>query len=123
MDNQELPETGQISGNEGAPTGVLPTEAPNKPDPLPPSGGGELNFAQALHLMRKAGARYARRDWNKPGQDKVWIEIQTRDSGSKMTVPYLYKTDRSMHMEKLMPWTPNAEDIFTPDWYCVRENA
>lgn len=120
MDNNGMPENGQDSGTEGAPTGVLPTEATNEPDSPPPSGGAELNFAQTLHLLRRAGARYARRAWNKPGQDKVWIEVQTRDGGSKMTFPYLYKTDCSMHVEKLMPWTPNAEDIFTPDWYAVR---
>jgi len=95
-------------------------EQEKQPTNAPRCAGGGLTFSQALHLVRNAGTRLSRGAWNMPGRDNVWIEIQTRDTHSKMTIPYLYRVDNSKQVQILSPWVPNAEDLFTPDWYTVR---
>lgn len=70
------------------------------------------NFSVAL-LQLKLGKRISRVGWN--GVDQ-WVELQTPDEHSKMTLPYFYlRTVRS----ELVPWVPSQTDLLAEDWICV----
>jgi hypothetical protein len=71
-----------------------------------------LNFGQALDALRD-GRRVARLGWN--GKEQ-WLALQTPDSGSKMTLPYIYI--RTMQAD-LVPWLASQTDMLATDWVLV----
>lgn len=71
-----------------------------------------LDFADALDQI-KQGRRLTRKNWNGPGQ---YIELQTPDESSKMTLPYIYiKTAQG----ELVPWLASQTDLLADDWETV----
>jgi len=59
------------------------------------------------------GKRVARSGWNGKG---MWLELQVPDSGSKMTLPYVYmKTAQG----DLVPWLCSQTDLLAEDWEVV----
>lgn len=63
----------------------------------------------ALQTLRRGG-RVCREGWNGRGQ---YLELQTPDSNSKMTLPYIY-----IHTVQgdLVPWLASQTDILAEDW-------
>lgn len=77
-----------------------------------------MNFGQALESL-KAGARVSRSGWNGKG---LWVELQTPDAHSKMTLPYLYlnyPADAQNTPGARVPWAPSQTDILADDWGVV----
>ena len=74
-----------------------------------------LTFSQALtHL--KNGIKMQRTGWNGKG---LWVELQTPDENSKMTLPYLfisYPADAKNTPGALVPWIASQTDILAEDW-------
>ena len=71
-----------------------------------------MNFGSALEAL-KAGMRVARSGWNGKG---LWLELQTPDTHSKMTLPYIFmKTADS----NLVPWLASQTDMLADDWELV----
>ena len=69
----------------------------------------QFDFGMALKRL-KEGYRVRRAGWNGKG---MWVELQTPDEHSKMTLPYLYlKTVDG----KLVPWLASQTDILAEDW-------
>ena len=68
-----------------------------------------MNFGEALTLL-KGGNKIARTGWNGPNQ---FLELQTPDANSKMTLPYIY-----IHTVQgdLVPWLASQTDILASDW-------
>lgn len=68
-----------------------------------------LDFSDALvHI--KNGVKMARQGWNGKG---MYVEIQTPDEHSKMTLSYIYmKTAQG----DLVPWLASQTDILATDW-------
>jgi hypothetical protein len=72
----------------------------------------DLTFSQALDLI-KLGFKIKRAGWNGPDQ---WLELQTPDEHSKMTLPYIYiKTQQ----DDLVPWLASQSDLLSDDWETV----
>ena len=68
-----------------------------------------MTFDHALKAI-KAGVRVVRKGWNGPGQ---YLELQTPDKHSKMTLPYIYI--RTVQGD-LVPWLASQTDLLTDDW-------
>lgn len=69
----------------------------------------KFGFGSAIEHLR-AGRRVTREGWN--GKDQ-YIEMQTPDENSKMTLPYIYiKTVQG----DLVPWLASQTDILETDW-------
>jgi hypothetical protein len=68
-----------------------------------------MDFGDAIRAMR-AGQRLRRSGWNGKG---MWVELQTPDRGSKMTLPYIYM--RTVQGD-LVPWLASATDMLAEDW-------
>lgn len=68
-----------------------------------------MNFSEALYRL-KTGTRFTRRGWNGTEQ---YIELQKPDSGSKMTLPYIYI--RTVQGD-LVPWIASHTDLLAEDW-------
>lgn len=60
--------------------------------------------------MLRTGKRVTRAGWNGKG---MWIELQTPDEYSYMTLPYVY-----MHtaLGDLVPWLCSQSDLLAEDW-------
>ena len=71
-------------------------------------------FSTALVLLH-AGKKVARDGWNGKG---MWIHLQTPDTQSKMTLPYIYM--RTVQGD-LVPWLASQTDMLSDDW-CVVED-
>ena len=74
-----------------------------------------MNFGQALELL-KNGKKAQREGWNGKG---LWIELQTPDENSKMTLPYLYinyPTDAINTPGARVPWVTSQTDVLAEDW-------
>jgi hypothetical protein len=56
------------------------------------------------------GARVSRSGWNGKG---MWVELQTPDDHSKMTLPYVYM---STAQGDLVPWLCSQTDLLATDW-------
>ena len=69
-------------------------------------------FGFALEAL-KAGRRVSRSGWNGKG---LWLELQTPDANSKMTLPYIYMFTADKH---LVPWLASQTDILSEDWVRV----
>ncbi len=68
-----------------------------------------MYLEEALPRLR-AGERITRTGWNGPDQ---WIQLQKTDTGSKMTLPYVY-----IHTVQgdLVPWLCSQTDLLAVDW-------
>ena len=74
-----------------------------------------LTFSQAL-LHLKNGIKMQRTGWNGKG---LWVELQTPDENSKMTLPYLfinYPADAQNTPGARVPWLASQTDILAEDW-------
>ena len=74
-----------------------------------------MNFGEALAVL-KDGKKVARTGWNGKG---MWVELQTPDTNSKMTLPYLflnYPVDAQNTPGARVPWLASQTDILADDW-------
>lgn len=77
-----------------------------------------LNFGDALNCLKK-GAKVARLGWNGKG---LWLELQTPDANSKMTLPYVYinyPSDAKTTPGARVPWIASQTDLLAEDWVLV----
>lgn len=72
----------------------------------------ERNFGFALREL-KSGKAVSRSGWNGKG---MWLKLQTPDTNSKMTLPYIYMKTAD---DKLVPWLASQTDILATDWDTV----
>lgn len=83
------------------------------------------DFSHALRLL-KDGIKIARKGWN--GKN-MWLELQTPDENSKMTMPYIFMTippikevcsgGESCTAELKVPWFASQTDLLACDWEIV----
>ena len=78
-------------------------------DELPYSYGNSFSFSEVLARL-KVGDRVSRLGWNGKG---MYIELQTPDQNSKMTIPYIYM---STVLGDLVPWVASHTDLLADDW-------
>lgn len=71
-----------------------------------------IGFEDALTYL-KVGQRVSREGWNGKG---MWLALQTPDSGSKMTLPYIFM---STAQGDLVPWLASQTDLLAEDWSVV----
>jgi hypothetical protein len=70
------------------------------------------SFEDALSSLKK-GYRVSRKGWNGKG---MWINLQTPDTNSKMSLPYIYmKTVDNQQV----PWLASQTDLLANDWQVV----
>lgn len=69
-------------------------------------------FSHALTAV-KTGSKIYRKGWNGAGQ---FVELQTVQKGSKMTLPYLFITTVG---GDLVPYVANNTDILANDWFVI----
>jgi hypothetical protein len=78
-----------------------------------------LNFGHAIELL-KDGAKVARVGWNGKG---MWLQLQTPDAHSKMTLPYVYIEYPTGHLAYpngcRVPWLASQTDMLADDWVVV----
>lgn len=77
-----------------------------------------LNFGRAVEAL-KVGKKVARVGWNGKG---MWLEQQTPDSHSKMTLPYVYLNypDNAQNTPGArVPWLASQTDMLAEDWLIV----
>ena len=74
------------------------------------------SFSWALHQL-KHGVKMARDGWNGKG---MWLELQTPDEHSKMTLPYLYLNypagSAAYPDGARVPWLASQTDLLAEDW-------
>lgn len=68
-----------------------------------------LEFGHAIVILRQGG-RVARSGWN--GKN-MYLEMQTPDANSKMTLPYIYMKTACGNF---VPWLASQTDILAGDW-------
>lgn len=71
---------------------------------------GDLNFGWALNQLKENQKVY-REGWNGHPQ---YLELQTPDEHSKMTLPYIYI--RTVQGD-LVPWLASQTDMLAEDWH------
>lgn len=100
-------------------TTIASISAQGEPPGIAPIG----SFSWAL-LRLKKGARVCRRGWNGKG---MWLELQTPDANSKMTLPYLYIEYPPGHpaypIGCRVPWLASQTDLLAVDWEEAKEAA
>lgn len=77
-----------------------------------------MDFGGALNLLR-SGRKVQREGWNGKG---LWLELQTPDEHSKMTLPYLYLNypdDAQNTPGARVPWLASQTDMLAEDWKLV----
>lgn len=77
-----------------------------------------MNFGQAIDAM-KQGEKVQRTGWNDKG---LWLEIQTPDANSKMTLRYIfmsYPEDAVNTPGAKVPWLASQTDMLSNDWQVV----
>lgn len=78
-----------------------------------------LSFSDALSQLKK-GERVARNGWN--GKN-MWLQMQTPDAHSKMTLPYIYIEYPNGHPAyptgSRVPWLASQTDMLAEDWFVV----
>jgi hypothetical protein len=77
-----------------------------------------MNFGSALEAL-KSGQKVARSGWNGKG---LWLELQTPDTHSKMTLPYIfmsYPDDAKNTPGARVPWLASQTDVLAEDWELV----
>jgi hypothetical protein len=73
------------------------------------------NFGTAIAAL-KEGKKVARNGWNGKG---MWLEMQSPDEHSKMTLPYIYLNypDNAMNTPSArVPWLASQTDMLAEDW-------
>lgn len=74
------------------------------------------NFSVALQYL-KDGGRVARSGWNGKG---MWLQMQTPDAYSKMTLPYIYieypAGSTAYPNGSRVPWLASQTDLLSDDW-------
>ena len=74
-----------------------------------------MDFGNALHLL-KDGRKVQRAGWNGVG---LWLELQTPDEHSKMTLPYIYinyPVGAKNTPGARVPWLASQTDMLAEDW-------
>jgi hypothetical protein len=71
-----------------------------------------MSFGMALEAL-KAALRVARVGWNGKG---MWLELQTPDAHSKMSLPYIFMKTAD---DKRVPWLASQTDMLSDDWITV----
>jgi len=77
-----------------------------------------MTFGEAL-ISLKSGGKVQRDGWNGKG---LWLELQTPDAHSKMTLPYLYLNypdDAQNTPGARVPWLASQTDVLAEDWQRV----
>ena len=68
-----------------------------------------MDIGQAVKRLQ-SGDRVAREGWN---GKRMYVELQTPDEHSKMTLPYVYMYTAQ---GDLVPWLCNQTDLLANDW-------
>jgi Protein of unknown function (DUF2829) len=68
-----------------------------------------MDIGQAVRRL-KSGDKVARTGWN--GKN-VYVELQTPDEDSKMTLPYVFMFTA---LGDLVPWLCSQTDLLADDW-------
>ena len=71
-----------------------------------------MDIGDAVHALR-LGRKVAREGWN--GRN-MWLELQTPDEHSKMTLPYVFM---STAQGDLVPWLCSQTDLLADDWETI----
>lgn len=71
-----------------------------------------LDFGHVITLLR-VGKRLGRVGWN--GKD-MWLALQTPDTNSKMSHPYIYMKTVD---NDLVPWVASQSDLLASDWQII----
>jgi hypothetical protein len=74
-----------------------------------------MDFGTALKEL-KSGNKVARSGWNGVS---LWLELQTPDANSKMTLPYIYinyPQDAKTTPGAKVPWLASQTDMLAEDW-------
>ena len=74
-----------------------------------------MDFGGALDAL-KAGFSVCRTGWNGKG---LWLELQTPDHNSHMTLPYIYinyPVDAQNTPGARVPWLASQTDMLATDW-------
>ena len=77
-----------------------------------------MDFGASLQELKR-GNKVARSGWNGVG---LWLELQTPDANSKMTLPYLYieyPEDAKTTPGARCPWLASQTDIMAEDWQII----
>jgi len=72
-----------------------------------------LTFSDALTAL-KEGKKITRDGWHLKG---MWLELQTPDEHSKMTMPYIFINIAAPDPLIKVPWTASQTDLLADDWY------
>jgi hypothetical protein len=72
-----------------------------------------MNIGEAVQSL-KEGHKVSRAGWNGKG---MWLELQTPDAHSKMSLPYVYM---STAQGDLVPWLCSQTDLLADDWGVVQ---
>ena len=72
-----------------------------------------VSFGIAIELL-KEGERIARKGWNGKG---MWLELQSPDADSDMTLPYIYMRTAD---GQNVPWLASQTDMLSEDWVTVK---
>lgn len=76
--------------------------------------GNDIGWA--IEQLRK-GNGVIRRGWNGKG---MWLSLQTPDTNSKMTLPYIFIEYPKCHIAypngSRVPWLASQTDILASDW-------
>jgi hypothetical protein len=81
-----------------------------------------MDFGAALDVL-KNGGKVSRKGWNGWG---TWLELQTPDDHSKMTVRYIYLTypgDANNCPGLRGPWYPAQTDMLAEDWFIFHKDV
>lgn len=74
-----------------------------------------MDFGAALQELKR-GNKVERSGWNGKG---LWLELQTPDENSKMTLPYIYinyPSDAKTTPGARVPWLASQTDMLAEDW-------
>lgn len=89
--------------------------------PVIVSEGNSIGIA-VQHLKQDSTNRVYRKGWN--GKN-LYLELQTPDKNSKMTLPYIYIVTTNVVTEAenpargCVPWLASQTDFFAEDWVLV----
>jgi hypothetical protein len=76
------------------------------------------DFGWAINQL-KTGEKVCRTGWNGKG---LWLELQTPDANSKMTLPYIYinyPDDAQNTPGARVPWLASQTDVLAEDWMMI----
>lgn len=73
------------------------------------AGDVNVSFGNAITAL-KLGAKVSRAGWNGKG---MYLELQTPDAHSKMSLPYIYMKTAD---NNFVPWLASQTDVLAMDW-------